>query len=193
MGNVASVQKALNFIGVDCQISSKESDIRNADAIVLPGVGSFQQGMRNLSERGLDTLITEEVMINKKKFMGICLGMQLIFTDGTEPVPNNGLGWINGTVEKFNESAGRIPHMGWNNIRVKKEGYFDGLSNKDFYFIHSYHVRPADPSVIAATTTYGIEVIASVQHENIFATQFHPEKSQEAGLTLLTRFFKQNA
>lgn len=193
MGNVASVQKAFNYIGCPSQVTHEANVIRNADFIVLPGVGSFLQGMQNLKERGLLELLTDEVIRGKKPFMGICLGMQLIFTDGTEPVTNKGLGWIEGSVVKFEKGVGRIPHMGWNNIQVRKPDYFAGLENRDFYFIHSYHVKPVNAEVIAATTEYGTEVVASVQQDNIFATQFHPEKSQEAGLKLLTSFFKDHA
>lgn len=193
MGNVASVQKALNFLDLKSVITADHQIIRDADYIMLPGVGSFMQGIKNLRERGLDTLLTEEVITNKKKFLGICLGMQLLSENGTEPEHSKGLGWIKGTVVKFEAGSLRVPHMGWNNITVLNDTYYTGIENSDFYFIHSYHLLPEDKSVIAATVNYGMDVVASIQKDNIFATQFHPEKSQDAGLTLLKTFFSQHA
>jgi len=193
MGNVASVQKALNFLGLKSTITADHQQIRDAEYIMLPGVGSFLQGMKNLRERGLDTLLTEEVIVNKKKFIGICLGMQLLSEHGTEPEDCKGLGWIKGTVVKFESGTLRVPHMGWNNITVLNDTFYKGLENSDFYFIHSYHMVPEDRQVVAATVNYGTEVVASIQKDNIFATQFHPEKSQDAGLTLLKTFFGQHA
>ena len=189
MGNVASVQKALNVLDVKSMITADHEQIRNADAILLPGVGSFMQGMKNLSERGLDNLLTEEVLHKKKKFLGICLGMQLVMEQGTEPVPNPGLGWIKGSVNKFDLPELRVPHMGWNDITVVKDTYYKNIETKDFYFIHSYHVVPENRDVIAATVNYGFDVVASMQKDNIFTTQFHPEKSQTAGLAVLKSYF----
>lgn len=193
MGNVASVQKALNFLNINNKITADHKEISEADFLVLPGVGSFTQGMNNLAENGLDLLLTEEVISKKKKIIGLCLGMQLIFTNGTEPGPVKGLGWIEGTVKKFEPGNLRVPHMGWNNINVVNDTYFKNIKTKDFYFIHSYHAVPDDKKVIAATVEYGFDVVASVQKDNIFATQFHPEKSQAAGLEVLKSFFGQNA
>jgi glutamine amidotransferase len=193
MGNVASVQKALNFLKIECVITNDHRSIKNAECIILPGVGSFMRGMMNLKERGLDTLLTEEVIVKKKKFLGICLGMQLLIENGTEPLDSKGLGWIKGTVKKFDVPGLRVPHMGWNDITIVKDTFYKGIGDLDFYFIHSYHMVPQNKSVIAATVNYGGEVVASIQQENIFATQFHPEKSQVAGLTVLRSFFEQNA
>lgn len=193
MGNVASVQKALNFLNLKSSITSDAGLIRDSSAIILPGVGSFMQGMKNLSEKGLDVLLTEEVIDKRKKFLGVCLGMQLIMEKGTEPVECSGLNWIKGTVIKFNTPDLRVPHMGWNNIVVKNKSCFESVPALDFYFIHSYHVVPEDKSTVAATVDYGGEVVASVCSKNIFATQFHPEKSQAAGLALLKRYFTGHA
>jgi glutamine amidotransferase len=193
MGNIASVQKALKLLGIESCITSDHKLIKNSSHILLPGVGSFRQGMDNLRERGLDVLLREEVIDNNKPFLGVCLGMQLIFEKGTEPYINDGLGWIKGTVEKFETGDLRIPHMGWNNISIKKKECFPEETGKDYYFIHSYHVVPDDKKVIAATVQYGFEVVASVKMNNIFATQFHPEKSQQAGLNLLKHYFSLNA
>jgi len=193
MGNVASVQKALNFLKIESSITNDHQSIKNSEYIILPGVGSFMQGMMNLKERGLDTLLTEEVIVKKKKFLGICLGMQLLIENGTEPVNTKGLGWIKGRVKKFEVPGLRVPHMGWNDITVLNDTFYKEVIDLDFYFIHSYHFVPDDKSVIAATVNYGSDVVASIQKENIFATQFHPEKSQVAGLTVLKAFFNQHA
>lgn len=193
MGNVASVQKALNQILVKSRITNNHSEIEEAEYIVLPGVGSFWQGMKNLSDQGLDELLTKQVLGKKKKFLGICLGMQLIMESGTEPFPCKGLGWIKGSVEKFPETELRVPHMGWNDITILNDTFYKDIKTRDFYFIHSYHVVPEDKSVVAATVTYGFDVVASIQKDSIFATQFHPEKSQTAGLAVLHSFFKQHA
>lgn len=189
MGNVASVQKALNFLTIESAITDDFNLIDSAEFIILPGVGSFLQGMKNLQDKGLDRFLTDQVMTKKKKFLGICLGMQLIAVTGTEPYTNPGLGWIRGEVKKIENIPFRVPHMGWNNIDIKQNTYYGDVARKDFYFIHSYHFVPEDAKVIAATTSYGFEIVASVQQDNVFATQFHPEKSQEAGLTLLRNFF----
>ncbi len=193
MGNVASVQKALNFLKIENILTHDHEQIKKSDQIILPGVGSFLQGMTNLKERGLDTLLTEEVVVNKKQFLGICLGMQLLSEQGTEPINSKGLGWIKGTVEKFEVSGLRVPHMGWNNITVLKETFYKEVVDLDFYFVHSYHLVPEDKQVIAATVNYGGDVVASIQKDNIFATQFHPEKSQVAGLSVLRSFFDTHA
>lgn len=193
MGNVASVQKALNFLGVKSVITSDHDAIRHSSVILLPGVGSFAQGMANLQERDLVSLLTDEVVNKQKPFLGICLGMQLILEKGNEPYECSGLGWIEGEVKKFELVDRNIPHMGWNNIEVLNDRYYKNILTKDFYFIHSYHVVPSNAEDIAATVDYGFDVVASVQKKNIFATQFHPEKSQSAGLSILKTFFDLNA
>lgn len=193
MGNVASVQKALQFLNVESIITNEHNIIKDSSVILLPGVGSFAQGMENLNERNLVSLLTEEVLINRKPFLGICLGMQLIMERGNEPFECKGLGWIEGEVKKIELSDFNIPHMGWNNIQVLNNKYYDNLENSDFYFIHSYYVETTNNQDIAATVNYGFDVVASVQKDNIFATQFHPEKSQSAGLSLLKTFFDLNA
>lgn len=193
MGNVASVQKALDHLRISSIISNQPSDISRAQYLILPGVGSFSQGMDNLRQNGLADLLSHEVLLNKKPFLGICLGMQLIATEGTEPQTCKGLGWIPGEVIKIEEPDKRIPHLGWNQIHAKKNGLCSPFDERDFYFIHSYHFKPESPSHIAATVSYGSEYVAALEHENIFATQFHPEKSQQAGLDLLAAFFKRYA
>lgn len=193
MGNVASVQKALHYLNIRSVITSKEEQIRSADFIILPGVGSFEKGMQNLHTSGLSAILTEEVIQNGKPFLGICLGMQLIATTGYEPVKTPGLGWIEGEVVKIVSPGKRIPHMGWNNVEVLQDTYFKGLENPDFYFIHSYHFQVQHPQVISTRVHYGVPLVSSVQKDNIFATQFHPEKSQKTGLAVLKNFFQLHA
>lgn len=193
MGNVASVQKALGFLNIESVITRDHDVIKNASYIVLPGVGSFKQGMANLHEFGLIDLLNTEVLQNKKPFLGICLGMQLLATEGTEPEITPGLGWIAGKVIKIEAPGKRIPHLGWNNITITNGGYFNNVGALDFYFIHSYHFDVANKQEVAATVNYGPDLVASVQRDNIFATQFHPEKSQNAGLQVLKNFFLHNA
>jgi glutamine amidotransferase len=193
MGNVASVKKALDFLHIKSVITDDHEIISNADVILLPGVGSFAQGMKNLEEKGLVELLTNEVIVKQKKFLGICLGMQLIMEKGIEPYECKGLGWVKGQVVKFELEDLNIPHMGWNNISVVNPTFYEESQPKDYYFIHSYHVVPDNKEDIAATVSYGFDVVASIQKDNIFATQFHPEKSQTAGLSLLKTFFSKSA
>ena len=190
MGNVSSVEKALNFLNIKNIISNDENIIKNSSAILLPGVGSFSQGMNNLRKMNLVDLLTDEVVNKKKPFLGICLGMQLIFEKGNEPHECDGLGWIKGEVKKLDLDGLKIPHMGWNDIEVQNNKFYSKINNFDFYFIHSYHVLPTFKSEIVATVNYGIDIVASIQKDNIFATQFHPEKSQQSGLCLLKEFFE---
>jgi imidazole glycerol-phosphate synthase subunit HisH len=190
MGNVSSVEKALDFLNIKNVISNDENIIKNSSAILLPGVGSFSQGMNNLVKLNLVDLLTDEVVNKKKPFLGICLGMHLIFEKGNEPYECDGLGWVKGEVKKLDLDGLKIPHMGWNDIEVQNNKYYSKNNNFDFYFIHSYHVLPTFKSEIAATVNYGIDIVASIQKGNIFATQFHPEKSQQSGLCLLKEFFE---
>jgi len=189
MGNVASVQKALNFIQEPSIISNKKSEILNADYLILPGVGSFFQGMENLKKHGLVDVLNEAVIINKKPILGICLGMQLFADKGSEPFECDGLGWIRGNVSKINVSDLRIPHLGWNNIKVLNSNWIQ-FDNKDFYFIHSYHFQTQEKDNILASVNYGVDFVAAIQNKNILATQFHPEKSQNVGLMFLKHFYK---
>jgi glutamine amidotransferase len=189
MGNVASVQKALNYLQLKSVITDDHQLISDSDFIILPGVGSFKQGMNNLKEKKLDRLLTDLVINKERKFLGICLGMQLIAEFGNEPERCDGLGWIKGEVKKIESDTLRIPHMGWNDIEIKNHNYYNDINSKDFYFIHSYHFVPSDESVIDSYVVYGSKLVASVQLKNIFATQFHPEKSQQSGLKLLKNYF----
>ena len=188
VGNVASVIKTFDFLGTDYKLTRNFNDIDAADFIVLPGVGSFQVGMEHLNYYGLSEFLTTQVVKNKKPFLGICLGMQLLATYGLEPVKTPGLNWIKGEVVKIMGISERIPHMGWNNIKLVQGRLLDELNNKDFYFIHSYHFNVEDVNDIGATVDYGKTLVACIEKDNIFATQFHPEKSQEAGLKLIRNF-----
>tara|TARA_B110000483_G_scaffold202509_1_gene244206 strand:+ start:348 stop:950 length:603 start_codon:yes stop_codon:yes gene_type:complete len=192
MGNLASVQKAIRNLGKDVIITFDKKEIQEASLIVLPGVGSFEQGMKNLKDRGLIELLNQEVIQHKKPFLGICLGMQLIMEKGTEPIECEGLGWIKGTVEVINNSRLPVPHLGWNKTyKLGEENQEDNLSN-NFYFIHSFHVLPGE-HVECTYVDYEFKMIASIQKENIYATQFHPEKSQNAGLSLLKTYIESHA
>ncbi len=194
MGNVASVQKALNFLNIPNEISNNYEVIKQASHLILPGVGAFAQGMQNIVKYNLDKILTDEVIVNKKPFLGICLGMQLIAENGVEPYDTKGLGWIEGTVKKINLDNRTVPHLGWNNITIKnKDSLIKKFNNKDFYFIHSYHFDVIKKENILATVNYEKDFVAIIKKDNILAMQFHPEKSQTNGLNLLNTFFSPNA
>lgn len=193
MGNKQSVMNAFESLGASVAISNKPEVIRQATQLVLPGVGAFGDGMKKLQASGLVSLLTEEVLARKKPFLGICLGMQLLATAGTEHGHHQGLGWIPGLVDPIPIRAElRIPHVGWNSVRVQKNSpLLEGLETEpNFYFLHSYYFQPEMKDDIAATCHYSLEFAAVLQRENIFATQFHPEKSQKDGLKLLENFLK---
>ena len=188
MGNVASVKKALDTIGIDNVISNHIDDFDNSQFVFLPGVGSFRQGMENLNKLGLVTILNDQIKNRKKPFFGICLGMQLIAQIGTEHGETSGLGWINGKISQIVEEDLRVPHLGWNNISSDENSLINEFHNRDFYFIHSYHFEVAEKKNIAAYVNYGHDYVAAVNQENIFATQFHPEKSQDEGIKLIKKF-----
>jgi glutamine amidotransferase len=192
MGNLASVLKAVNSLKIEAIITSDKKEIQDASLIILPGVGSFEQGIKNLKERGLIELLNEEVIQKKKPFLGICLGMQLIMEQGNEPKPCRGLGWIKGKVEAIQNTRLPVPHLGWNKTYQPKEKNQEDTLSNNFYFIHSFHVIP-DEEVKCTYVDYEFTMVASIQKKNIFATQFHPEKSQEAGLSLLKTYIDSNA
>jgi len=192
MGNLASVFKAVNSLKKEVIITSDKKEIQEASLIILPGVGSFEQGMKNLKDRDLIELLNEEVVHKKKPFLGICLGMQLIMEQGTEPVLCEGLGWIKGKVKAIQNSHLPVPHLGWNKAYPFGEKNKEDSLQNNFYFIHSFHVLP-DEEVKCTYVDYEFTMVASMQKENIFATQFHPEKSQDAGLTLLKTYLEKHA
>jgi len=189
MGNVESVKKTLDFIGISSVISNSKRDFDDAEYIILPGVGSFKQGMENLSKLKLIDTLNEQILIRKKPFLGICLGMQLIAENGNEHGFTKGLGWVDGSVIKIESENLRVPHLGWNNLIAKQASFLKNFNGKDFYFIHSFHFDVTSTYDIVATVNYGTEYVAAIQKENIFATQFHPEKSQNDGIELIKLFF----
>lgn len=188
LGNVASVVKAFHAVGASAVLSSKKDDLEKASHIVLPGVGAFGNGMEKLMATGLIQKLTS--LVNEKgiPFLGICLGMQLLADQGFEYGRHAGLGWIAGDVVKMDGEA-RLPHVGWNDIAIVNEGMlFRNVPDMNFYFVHSYHLVCQDARVISATCEYGQTFVAALQKDNIFGAQFHPEKSQTAGLQVLRNF-----
>ena len=190
MGNLRSVQKGLERVGCKAQVTREPQQIVSARGVVLPGVGAFSACMENLRRFGLVEAI-REVVLQRKPFLGICLGFQLLFTESEEFGPQKGLDLFPGKVVGFHPQNGlKVPHMGWNRIVKKKESPFlQGITDGDYlYFVHSYYVTPADVSVVATTTTYGTSFVSSIATDHLFACQFHPEKSQKIGLRILENF-----
>lgn len=196
MGNLRSVQKGFEKVGHEAVVTSDTKAILDADRVVLPGVGAFADCMRNLEQQGLVDAVYK-VIQSGRPFMGICLGLQLLFEEGEEFGVHKGLGVLKGHVVRFptevennTEAIYKIPHMGWNKIAKRSDAphLADVPDGAFFYFVHSYFVKPDDPAVAATTTSYGVEFVSSVWKDNIFATQFHPEKSQEMGLRILKKF-----
>ncbi len=193
MGNIGSIVNMIKKSGSESMVTSDPVIIDKAEKIIIPGVGAFDNGMKNLSEYGLIDVLNKKVLEEKVPILGICLGMQLMAKSSEEGVLP-GLGWIDGVCKKFrfddNNSHLRIPHMGWNEVNIiKKDGIFRNMyEDASFYFVHSYHVVCHDAQDVAATTGYGYEFTSSLQHENIYATQFHPEKSHKFGLLVMKNF-----
>jgi glutamine amidotransferase len=186
-GNLRSVERALAHVGGEVRVTRDPEVVRRADKIVVPGQGAFGVFMRGLVERGLEPVLREAVA-QGKPYLGICLGMQVLF-DHSEEGDVAGLGVLAGNVVKFRptDRTLKVPHMGWNRVAMRQP--VAGLSDGDHvYFVHSYHVVPADPSVIALEATHGITFCAAIARANLFACQFHPEKSQQVGLGLLRTF-----
>ncbi len=192
LGNLRSVANACTAVGVTPIIAKNPTELTDAEYIILPGVGAFADGIRNLREYSWIPKLEHEVLKKKKPFLGICLGMQLLASVGTEHEENSGLDWISGRVERISSDGVRIPHVGWNDVRFNKQNWlYKGLGNHEtFYFVHSYAFIPDDPKVVSGWCTYGTEFVVSIEHENICATQFHPEKSHKKGLAVLNNFFK---
>ena len=192
MGNIASIINMLKKIGANnYKLVSTEEEINQLDKIILPGVGSFDHGMINLKSKNLIPILNKKVLEQKTPVLGICLGMQLL-TNSSEEGKEAGLGWIDAETKKFEftkEENLKIPHMGWNYIKVQKENaLLSGLEPTRFYFVHSYFVECKNPEDVLATSSYGSEFTCSVNHENIWGMQFHPEKSHKFGISLFTNF-----
>ncbi len=191
MGNLRSVQKAFEVCGAKVKISSSVSDVAGASKIVLPGVGAFGEAMRELKKRGLVSVVKKKIA-QGTPYLGLCLGLQLLFEKSDEG-RTPGFGVIKGSVKRFKGDY-KIPHMGWNNLKLTRpvSAILKGAEDKDyFYFVHSYFAEPKDKSVVAAATSYGgREFCSAVAKGNLFATQFHPEKSQAAGLKIIKNFIQ---
>ena len=193
MGNLGSIANMLKKVGAQSTISSDPQIITAADKLVLPGVGAFDNGMRNLAQRGLAELLNAQVLQHKKPILGLCLGMQL-FTRASEEGQLKGLGWINAQTVRFKFDQAnadlKIPHMGWNTLRIHRLHPLLADLEKDarFYFVHSYHLICNDPESALATTTYGYDFASVVAQDNILGAQFHPEKSHKFGMKLLKNF-----
>lgn len=185
-----SVKKALDFIGAESEITADKDKIKNASHVILPGVGSFGDAMASMAERGLvDTV--REAALSGKPFLGICLGLQLLFAESDESPAVPGLGVLDGKISLIPKNDGlKVPHMGWNSVEIKQNsGIFKGIPNGSyFYFLHSFYLNGANADEVAGTTQYGTEIQCAVEKGNLCATQFHPEKSGEIGLMLLKNF-----
>lgn len=191
MGNVGSVRNAITKLGIEVEITSDPAILRASDAFILPGVGAFPHGMQNIRERSLDTLLQEQVIDQQKPVLGICLGMQLMAVDSCEQGRTNGLGWIEGHVVPFMASQQfPAPHVGWNNVKLTREDADLGAidENAHFFFDHSFYFEAEDPESVLGTCQYQLSVASILRKGHIFATQFHPEKSQRNGLKLLRGF-----
>lgn len=194
VGNLSSVGNMIIKSGGKPILIKNPSDLNLSERIILPGVGSFDAGMKNLKDSNLIPVLNEAVNVNKVPFIGICLGMQLLFDTSEEGV-SNGLGWVSGSVTKFsfdNNSTLKTPHMGWNTVSVKKDSILANIRDEKlrFYFVHSYHVNCTNKDNILMTTNYGNTFVSAVQNDNIFGAQFHPEKSHRFGMDLLSNFIK---
>lgn len=189
-GNLQSVKKALDFIGAKSIITADENEINAASHIILPGVGSFGDAMHSIREKGLEDVIKKSAD-GSKYFLGICLGLQLLFESSEESPGVDGLGIFKGKIVTIPKDNGlKVPHIGWNSVSLKQtDGIFENLrDNSYFYFVHSYYLKDADEKVVAGITEYGVPIQCAVQQGRVSATQFHPEKSSEAGLTILRNF-----
>ncbi len=189
-GNIRSVEKAMAKLGQEVWITRDRERIMNADKVILPGVGSFGDAMAHLREYNLVEVI-KDVVAEKKPFLGICLGLQLLFERSEESPGVEGLGILKGEILKIPETEGlKIPHMGWNSLTFQNQGrLFKGLEEHPYvYFVHSYYLKAEEESIVKATTQYGVTIHASVEKGNVFACQFHPEKSSRAGLQMLKNF-----
>ena len=188
-GNIRSVENALNSLGIENVVTSDPAVIRAADRVILPGVGAFGDAMKKLEDRGLTEVIREAAA--EKPFLGICLGLQLLFDSSEEAPGVKGLSVLPGEIVRIPEGGGRkIPHIGWNDLSFPKESeLFRGVAEGSYvYFVHSYYLRAKHPEDVAATTEYGVTIHAAVSHGRVFACQFHPEKSGDVGMQILRNF-----
>lgn len=188
-GNLLSVEKALRYLGCECAVTAKAAELGAADMAILPGVGAFGDAMCQLRERRLEQPI-REFIASGRPFLGICLGLQILFESSEESPGVEGLGVLKGKICRLPDNFGlKVPHMGWNSLQIKKPGgLFAGIQPEPYvYFVHSYYLR-AEEDIVTASAQYGVELHAAVQKGKLFACQFHPEKSGELGLALLRNF-----
>jgi glutamine amidotransferase len=192
VGNLRSVEKAFEATGCEAVVSADESVLRRAERLVLPGVGAFGACMKALTQRGFDGLVRERVA-EGTPLLGVCVGMQLLFEESDEFGSTPGLGLLPGRVKRFNDEL-VVPHVGWNRIfQIRQNPLFNDVANESFfYFVHSYYCEPEDKSVVAGETEYGVKYASVVAKANLCGVQFHPEKSQDAGLRLLKNFARSN-
>ena len=191
-GNIKSVEKALHYLGEETVVSRDPQVLLSADKVILPGVGSFGDAMNNLNKFGLVPVI-RELTEKGTPFLGICLGLQLLFESSDETPGVEGLGILKGKIVKIPPAPGlKIPHMGWNSLHLQNDGrLFKGIPEETYvYFVHSYYLQAKEPEIVKATAQYGVPIHASVEKDNIFACQFHPEKSSKYGLKILENFAK---
>lgn len=189
-GNLKSVQKAFAYLGQESIVTREVREILAAEKVVLPGVGAFGEAMEQLRHYGLDQVV-REVAAKGAPLLGICLGLQLLFSGSEENQGVEGLGILPGEILRIPEGGGRkIPHIGWNSLELSGDGrLFSGISDEPYvYFVHSYYLKAEDPAIVKASTSYGVTIHASVEQGNVFACQFHPEKSSRTGLTILKNF-----
>lgn len=192
LGNLRSVAGAVERLGHEPVVTSDPEQLARVEKLLLPGVGAFGDGMRNLRERGLVEPLNELVLRRRVPVLGLCLGAQLIARRSEEFGDHEGLGWIDSDVCRIPANGVRVPHVGWNELHRTGECLlFEGLDEQPlFYFVHSFYLQPDDPAVVKAECVYGVRMPAVIQKDNIYGTQFHPEKSQLAGLTLLGNFLE---
>jgi glutamine amidotransferase len=188
MGNLKSVQKALTFLNIGSFISNDEDDIKNSNAIIIPGVGAFPDAMENMKRSGLDILIKAEAKAGKP-LLGICLGMQLLFEESNEIQTTSGFGFLKGKITEIKKNV-KVPHMGWNTLKFKEASpLLKGVVENSYaYFVHSYFAELDDEKILNAYTEYGANIPAIVSKDNIFGIQFHPEKSGKIGMKILENF-----
>ena len=188
-GNLHSVKNALDFIGAKSVVTSSADVIADADKVILPGVGAFGDAMARLNESSL-TESVKRAIADGKPFLGICLGLHMLFEESEESVGANGLGVFKGKIVKIPDTGLKIPHMGWNSIDVVKDSrILKGIGTEPYvYFVHSYYIKPEDEGIVSAYTEYGARLAIAVEKDNVFATQFHPEKSGDIGMTILKNF-----
>ncbi len=189
-GNIQSVYKAMKFIGCECIVTRDKNEILNADGAILPGVGAFGDSVSTMEIYGIKDVVKEFINTGKP-FLGICLGLQLLFPESEESPNVKGLNIFKGSVTKIPNGEGlKIPHIGWNSINIlKNDGIFKGVENNSYvYFVHSYYLQAENRDIVAAQTEYGVTIDAAVSYKNVTATQFHPEKSGKVGLKILKNF-----